>query len=455
MRHPRLVALLACLLLGASCTSTPDGSGTKGDRTNSAGPAASKTDVPRFPTRTPIQHVVFILKENRSFDNLFGLFPGAAGATEANDHGQVRPLVHSPLYGQRLPHDLPHDRAAALLAWDHGKMDGFSITSAADKYSYTQLVPKQLPNYWHWAENFVLSDHFFASALGPSFPNHLYAIAAQSGGAIDNPEPPPPEDFKWFKTWGCDSPDSEYVEVYDTEGNVERVPPCFDFQTVGDLLTKRTIPWRYYAATRVPRDDAPHSGYIWNAYAAIGRYRNNDRRWHQHIFPVERIVPDIQAERLPPVTYVTPRFALSEHPEYNFCHGENWTTEIIDAIMRSPMWESTAIFLTWDDWGGLYDHMPPPLLDRFGLGIRVPFLVISPYAKEGHIDRRPGEFSSVVRFIEDNWRLNRRLTLRDKGAGNLFYDFDFSQDPRPPDPLPLRSNCEGPAFSPPPPGAYG
>ncbi len=120
-----------------------------------------------------------------------------------------------------------------------------------------------------------------------------------------------------------------------------------------------------------------------------------------------------EPNELPPVTWITPRFELSEHPEFNFCHGENWSTKVIDAIMRSDMWKDTAIFLTWDDYGGFYDHVPPPQVDGFGFGIRVPMLVLSPYAKEGMVSHELGEFSSVLRFIEDNWGLTK-LTKRDR-----------------------------------------
>jgi phospholipase C len=145
------------------------------------------------------------------------------------------------------------------------------------------------------------------------------------------------------------------------------------------------------------------------------------------------------------VTWVTPRFEVSEHPEYSFCHGENWTTEIVNAVMRSPMWKSTAIFITWDDYGGFYDHVPPPQVDDFGFGFRVPMLTISPYAREGFIDHHVGEFSNVLRFIEDNWGLGRRLTHRDRAATNLSYNFDFSRPPRPPEPRPLRTDCPTPS----------
>jgi phospholipase C len=164
--------------------------------------------------------------------------------------------------------------------------------------------------------------------------------------------------------------------------------------------------------------------------------------WDAHIKPVDDVVSDIQSQGLDPVTWITPRFEQSEHPEWNLCYGENWTTRIVDAIMNSPEWSSTAIFITWDDWGGLYDHVPPIKVDAFGYGFRVPLLVISPYAKQGYVDHQQGEFSSVLRFIEDNWGLRPFLTARDRRAKNLSYDFDFSQPPRPPDPLPQRK-CQG------------
>jgi len=138
---------------------------------------------------------------------------------------------------------------------------------------------------------------------------------------------------------------------------------------------------------------------------------------------------------------VAPEFFLPDHPDSNLCLGESWTTTVIDAIMNSPMWKDTAIFLTWDDWGGFYDHVPPPQIDRFGLGFRVPLITLSPYAKEGYIDHTRSEFSSVLRFIEENWGL-QPLTERGARTSNLSQPFNFSQPPCPPDPLPLRNDCQ-------------
>jgi len=291
-----------------------------------------------------------------------------------------------------------------------------------------------------------LNDNFFASALGPSFPNHLYTIAAQSGGAYANPR----QDFQAMlnnaaagqtKSWGCDIAQPAYVDVFDSEGQSIQIQPCFDFQTEGDLLRAADIPWAYYAAQN------NQLGYIWSAYSAIGRYRNDQALWDEYIRPVDDIVRDAKQDRLPPVTWVTPRFALSEHPDYNFCYGENWTTQVVNAIMASPEWKSTAIFITWDDYGGFYDHVPPREVDMMGFGIRVPMLMISPYAKTGYVDHTEGEFSSVLRFIEDNWGLSQ-LTERDQQADNLSEAFDFTQQPRAPDPLPSRTDCRGPIWEP-------
>ena len=407
------------------------------------GDRPAPSDASSFATATPIKHVVFIIKENRTFDNLFGRFPGANGVTVGNDQGERRPLTQAL---DRLPIDIKHCYDCALQAYDGAKMDGFAtVSDAADRYAYTQYRPQDLPNYWTWAEHFVLGDNFFASAQGPSFPNHLYTIAAQSGGAHENPIQnldelqARHETTGLFKAWGCDSLPTSFVPVFDSEGNEKQLPPCFDFQTEGDLLMAKDIPWAYYSATE------EQNGYLWSAYDAVRHIRENPQVWQSHIFPVDGVLGDIKDGLLPPVTWITPRFELSEHPEYSFCHGQNWSTRVIDAIMNSPMWKDTAIFLTWDDYGGFYDHVPPPQVDGFGFGIRVPLLILSPYAKTGFVSHELGEFSSVLRFVEDNWGLTQ-LTHRDADATPLMSAFDFSQDPRPPDPLPIRTDCPGPAF---------
>jgi phospholipase C len=427
------------LLMLAACTAQLSDTSPPGHLDISATPTVAPL-VPRFvnantfTTRTPIKHVVFVVKENRTFDDLFGTFPGANGVSFGMDMGTRRPLIRGT--AGRLPSDIPHCYRCAIQAWDHGKMDGFDQPPTG-KWAYSQLHRSQLPNYWHWAQRNVLFDGFFSSAFGPSFPNHLYTIAAQSAEARDNPRRPPKS---MSNTFGCDAPPEQKVERYDSQGHVGLVPPCFDFRTEGDVLNRAHIPWAYYAATERQR------GYIWSAYTAIDRYRNDPAQWARYIRPVDSLLGDIAANKLPPVTWVTPRFELSDHPDYSFCHGENWTTQVVDAVMRSKMWKDTAIFITWDDYGGFYDHVPPPDVDRMGFGFRVPLLVISPYAIEGKVSHEEGEFSSVLRFMKDNWNLRPFLTNRDRQATPMMSAFDFSQAPRPPDLLPLRKDCAGPKF---------
>ncbi|MBI4259205.1 MAG: hypothetical protein HY658_01445 [Actinobacteria bacterium] len=387
-------------------------------------------------TRWPIKRVVYLMLENRSFDHVFGRFPGVDGATTGLRDGKEVPLIRCPEW---LPGDLPHDYGAALRHRGGGKMDGFADdTPYSDHYAYSQQWEEDVPNYWHWAREYVLCDNFYASALGPSYPNHLYMIAGQSGGAHDNPERSHPRivDGRPFKTWGCDHFDDQYVIVDLEDGTTANVDPCFDFETQGDQLNRIGVPWAYYAA------ESHQVGYIWNAYASIDHVFNDQELWDRHIRPVDSVLTDIRAGALPAVTWITPRYELSDHPPWSTCHAQNWTTSIVNAIMRSPIWEHTAIFVTWDEWGGFHDHVLPPEVDPFGYGFRVPMLVISPYAKRGYIDHEPGDFVSPHRFIADNWGLPH-LTERVERSHNFEHAFRFGGRPRPPDPLPLLKSCTG------------
>ena len=209
-----------------------------------------------------------------------------------------------------------------------------------------------------------------------------------------------------------------------TAGNLTKHGTCFEFPTVGEQLSDADVDWAYYSA--VPGQP----GYFWNAYNGINNVFHTDL-WHQHMRPVDRLLDDIDANRLPAVTWVTPRFQLSDHPPFSTGHSHNWVTKIVNKVMRSDMWEHTAIFLTWDEWGGFYDPIVPPAVDHIGLGIRVPLLTISPYTRRGVIDDERGEFSSPLRFISDNWGLEP-LTDRIRDTHNFEHVFDFNRQPRPP-----------------------
>ena len=379
-------------------------------------------------TRWPIKRVIYVMMENRSFDNLFGRFPGVEGATVGTMAGREQPLAPCPEY---LPGDLPHDRAAYLNALAGGTQDGFGGGAWGDPWAYTVHEEQQLPNYWTWAREFAISDHFFASAAGPSYPNHYFFIAGQSGGTIDNPENIGTErtaDGGSFKSWGCDAiGDGVFVFTKDAHGNLVKHDTCFTFRTVGEQLSEIGVDWTYYSA------DPGQPGYFWNAYNGIQDVFHDKDYWNAHVRPVDRIVTDIRRGALPAVSWVTPRFQLSDHPPYSSAWAHNWITDIVNAVMEGDMWAHTAIFVTWDEWGGFYDHVAPPQLDDIGLGFRVPLLTISPYTRRGLIDDEVGEFSTPLRFISDNWGL-KPLTSRIRKTHNMEHLFDFKKGPRAPVP---------------------
>jgi phospholipase C len=377
-------------------------------------------------TRWPIKRVLYLMLENRSFDNLFGRFPGARGTSVGVRWGKEVPLTDCPEW---LPGDIPHRLDDWTTAFNDGRMDGFAIGDFGRLYAYSQFDPHDIPNYHAWAADFVLNDNTFASAAGPSYPNHLFFIAGQAGGAIDSPENIEIKhlnDGRMFKSWGCDAyGDDVFVYVRNDDGSLSRHPTCFGFETVGEQLSKRDIDWAHYSA------EPYQAGYVWQAYAAIDQVFHNEEMWDEHIWPVDDLMRDIEASALPSVTWVTPRFQLSDHPPYSTKHAHNWVTDIVNAIMSGPLWEDIAIFVTWDEWGGLYDHVVPPEVDDVRLGFRVPMLVISPYAKRGYLDDALTEFSAPLRFIADNWDLPY-LTNRISRSHNFEHVFDFGGAPRPP-----------------------
>jgi phospholipase C len=393
-----------------------------------ASPAPRPTfgrDVASIDTRWPIKRVVYLMLENRSFDNMFGRFPGVRGVTEGVQEGREVPLVRCPEW---LPGDLPHDRWSAEIMLNGGKMDRFNIGEFGPYYGYSQFEEEDIPAYWEWAREYVLCDNFFASMLGPSYPNHLFFIAGTGGGSIDNPENirgKPLNGDRIMKSWGCDAyGEGVFVLVKDEHGNVTKRDTCFDFETVGQQLSERDMDWVYYA----PEPWEP--GYIWQAYSAIESVYESEL-WEEHMWPVDDLYMDIEANALPTMTWIVPRWQLSDHPPASTKHAHNWVVGIVNRIMRSEMWEHTAIFITWDEWGGLYDHVVPPKLGVERVGFRVPMLVISPYARRGYIDDGFAEFTAPLRFVADNWGLPY-LTERYEQVHNFEHVFDFEQAPRAP-----------------------
>ncbi len=447
MRNPaqRLIgvgALIASLVVGGSLIETRIHGASP--QQQAAAPIEQHIPVIRQPApteaklaafRSKIQHIVFIIKENRSFDTYFGTFPGADGATTGVISTGERLALRRGL--DRMPRDIGHDWEDARRAMNEGRMDRFDLVRGAnqrnDLLSMTQFLATDIPNYWSYAEHFGLADRMFSSLAGPSFPNHLYTVAAQSAGAINNPD---------SLIWGCDSDDRTRVDVVSANGTVTRERPCFDVPTIADSLEASGISWRYYAP------GINQHGYIWSALDAIRHIRLGPL-WQQRVVSFSGFDADADRGTLPGVSWLIPDFDVSEHPSVDafagttmsvsVCAGENWTVQHINAIMRGPDWPTTAIILAWDDFGGFYDHVPPPGTDRFGLGPRVPLLMISPYAKEGVVSHTVYEFASVLQLIESRFKL-KALNGRDVEANSLLDMFDFSQPPAPPLILPLR-NC--------------
>jgi phospholipase C len=364
-----------------------------------------------------IEHVVFMIKENRTFDNYFGTFPGADGATKGTlSTGQVITLGHTP---DTMPRDLDHDWVSAINAIDGGKMDKFNLNANCnvngDLLCYSQLAESDIPNYFTYARNFVLADHMYSSLHGPSFPNHLYTVAAESGGVIGNPP---------GTRWGCDADDTVSVQVLNSAGTISKEPPCFDFETLADSLQNGSITWKYYAPGQ------NENGYRWSTLDAIKHIRNSSL-WTDHVVSDKQFVSDATSGQLPAVSWLVTNQEASEHPPFSTCQGENWTVAQLNAVMQGSEWNSTAVFLTWDDFGGFYDHEPPPTLDQFGLGPRVPLLIISPFAKKGFISHTNYEFSSFLKFVEQRFGLPS-LADRDRMANDMSDSFDFAQPPQAP-----------------------
>ncbi len=308
---------------------------------------------------TPIQHVVLIFKENRSFDHLFGTMPGVNGATQGKlSSGQTIALSHAP----DRSGNYAHYWGSVLKAIDGGKMDGFDTTSGCGQpmyLCYSQYNEKRDLLLFAYARNYLIADNFFSSMTGPSFPNHQYTIASQANGGISNPFRQREE---FSLNWGCDSPTGTFVVSYDpSTKRSSRISPCQDYKTLADLLDAANISWKYYA----PAEGTP--GYQWSAFDAIDHIRNG-AEWQRNVVSYTQFVSDASDPancKLPAVSWLVPDTHDSSIPA-PMSRRQNWTTAQINAVMQGACWSSTAIFLTWDDNGGYYDHVAPPRVDGFG-----------------------------------------------------------------------------------------
>jgi phospholipase C len=424
-----------------------------------------------------IRHVIVIMEENRSFDSFFGTYPHADGIPMKNGKptvcvpngigGCVKPFLdrngaddlggeHGPLAGQQ---DVAGGKMNGFIRVTYGKLIRTCLSNPADARCATLRHPNlmsyhdgaQLPNYWAYARNFVLQDHMFEPNWGWSLPAHLWLVSGWSASCTD------PYEASTCTTnlQGPASGPSSTLAHYPNG-------PIYGWTDLTWLLHKDHVSWASYVERGAAPDclTGPRSCYtrlkgantpgMWDTLPNFTDVRQ-DGQTAAAQEPLARFYAAAAKGTLPAVAWVTPNWADSNHPGASIAQGQTWVTRLIDAVMKGPDWKSSAIFLAWDDWGGFYDHVEPPVVDGQGYGLRVPALVISPYAKRGYVDHQTLSFDAYLKFIEDDFLGGQRLDPNTDGRpdlrpdvrenakvlGNLVKDFNFRQKPRKPLILPL------------------
>jgi phospholipase C len=363
---------------------------------------------------TPIEHIIFLMQENHSFDNYFGTYPGANGIPEGvcmpvNPHDPNNTECVKPFrMGDGLVdlEDPDHSNKTALLQLNNGAMNGFYYALTQRNQDGNLAMGyydgEDLPYYWNIAENYVLFDNFFSSALGGSFINHWYSLSATSdethGRTLQEALGELPTIFDRVQEAGLSW--KFYIQNYDPG------------------LTYRTL--TSYPANR-------QSQVVWVPLLAIDRFID-DPELNKHLVDLNEYYEDLADGTLPNVAYIVPS-GPSEHPPSSLMSGQRFVKSLIQSMMLSDYWEKTAFIWTYDDWGGWYDHVIPPKVDEYGYGFRVPALLVSSYAKSDYIDSTQLDYTSVIKFITDNWSLES-LATRDASANSIASAFDFASPPR-------------------------
>jgi len=459
------------------------------------GPAAPTSAQPA-PTSTQlalagihkIKHVIIIMQENRSFDSYFGTYPGADGIPMR--HGVPSVCEANPAGGCTRPyHDTadvngggPHGEVNAIADVDGGKMDGFVRQRAAaastcknpdDPACVATATPDvmgyhtaaEIPNYWTYAKDFVLDDHMFEPVKSWSLPDHLYLVSAWSARCKNRSPMSCVNDIAGpYRV-------KEFDDAVRQEMATGKASIDLAWTDITWLLYSHHVSWRYYVQTGTQpdcdddsaetcgpvRQSASTPG-IWNPLPLFGDVQQDHQS--SYIQPLDSYFRAARSGRLPAVSWITPSGPDSEHPPASVHQGQAYVTSIVNAAMKSPDWDSTAIFLSWDDWGGFYDGVVPPQVDRNGYGLRVPAIVISPYAKKGYIDHQILSSDAYLKFIEDDFLGGARLNPKTDGRpdprpdvredepilGNMIQDFDFSQPPRAPVLLPTNPPTDSPVI---------
>ncbi len=413
-----------------------------------------------------IQHIIYVVQENHSFDNYFGTYPGAngfpPGISIPLDPAQPAQGYASPFHldisrpvnivGDELPpgisdpdqlatkdpgaqpynlndesigHDLGHAWAVAHQAWDNGKMDGF-VAAEGSTLTLGYYDRTELPYYWDYADHYVLDDNFFSSLMGPSFPNHLYIASGTSGPA------PALSGYPWIINNSVINNPGQNFDF----SNVD-----LGWSTLAEELTNKSMSWAWYDGNT--NYLAPT---IWNVLPLFTYFRNHPAALDQHVKNTDSFTQDVTNGNLPVVSWIIPGawsppnypgackgVPVSEHPPARSDCGMDYVAYLANLVMESQYWQNTAIVLTWDDYGGFYDHVAPPVVDSYGEGFRVPTLIISAWAKRHYVDHTSYEFASLLKLAERIFNLSP-LGTRDAIAstGDLMNSFDFSQSPQPP-----------------------
>ncbi len=478
---PSPVAPTAAPTTAAAATSTPQPAPT-------STPVSAPTAAPS-PTSAPaasnqpgalqdkIKHIVVIMQENRSFDQYFGTYPGADGIPMQNGVPTVcvtDPKTRQCVKPYHNPKDInaggPHAAASAKADIDGGKMDGFIATFRnAQKACKNPDTPgcaagetpdvmgwhdaREIPNYWAYAQNFVLQDKMFEPNSSWSLPSHLFMVSAWSAKCSKPGDP------------------TSCANALDGPSGLDVSKNDYAWTDLTYLLHKNNVSWAYYLSEGTEPDcsddamlcqsrtQAKNVPGIWNPLPAFDTVKQDGQLGN--IQTVDKFFAAAKAGTLPAVSWVVPEGKVSEHPPATLSDGQGYVTGLINAAMQGPDWSTTAIFLSWDDWGGFYDHVVPPTVDENGYGLRVPGLVISPYARKGFIDHQTLSFDAYLKFIEDDFLNGQRIDPKTDGRpdprpsvresasqlGDLMSDFDFTQAPRQPLILPLNPK-PGPASIP-------
>jgi phospholipase C len=429
-----------------------------------------------------IKHIIVIQQENRSFDTYFGTYPGADGIPMKN--GSPTVCVNDPATKRCVkPYadhaDVngggPHNAKNATADINGGQMNGFvgqaeagrkgclnptdpACTNSAQPDVMGYHTQRDIPNYWDYANNYVLQDHMYEPVASWSLPAHLFLVSEWSASCTQHDNPASCTNAKQaLRKQGDRPPNAPPYYGGKTSAN-----PIYAWTDLSYLLYKSHVSWGYYVVSGTEPDceddgaetcPAVKQGAgtpgIWNPLPWFDTVKAD----HQvtNIQPVDRFFAAAKNGTLPSVSWVVPSGSVSEHPPARVSAGQSYVTSVVNAAMKSPDWDSTAIFLAWDDWGGFYDHVVPPTVDVNGYGLRVPGLVISPYAKHGYVDHQTLSFDAYDKFIEDDFLDGQRIDPRSDGRpdprptvredvkilGDLQHDFDFSQSPRRPTPLPV------------------